>query len=247
MKVVDNEKITNGQEFKVHRVGEEVRNTPRKTELMRAIEYKNNASIAELLWSLYVDQEKNMEEIGNCLGVAESTVRIWLIRFDIPLRTVSEARKLTDLTHHAEVMRGIQDARREAAFGGDLRESLIRMHHTQGLTPQQIAKKTGYNYTVVVTYMTENGIRNMTPPVGWIKKHKEMGDLFPDLWSDPAFMSCLAERELYVITRRHVSGDAPTFVEVAEELDVTKEAVHQIENRAFAKLKEAILQRTTTK
>lgn len=242
MRYLDKENRASGHTFNTNGV-----NSPRKTELMRAIEYKTDISIAELLRSLYVDQQKHMEEIAVCLGVAESTVRMWLIRFAIPLRTVSEARKLTDLTHHAEVMRGIQDARREAAFDGDLRESLIRMHHTQGLTPQQIAKKTGYNYTVVVTYMTENGIRNMTPPAGWLEKHTEMGSLFPDLWSNPALMSCLGEREMYVLTRRHLSGDAPTFVEVAYELGITKEAVHEIEKRAMTKLREAINHLTTTK
>jgi hypothetical protein len=137
-------------------------------------------------------------------------------------------------------MRGIQDRRREAAFGGDLRESLIRMHHTEGLTPHDIAKQTGYNYTVVVTYMTENGVRNMTPPAGWIEKHKELGNLLPHLWSDPTHMSCLGEREQRVLTRRHLSGDAPTLEEIAYELGITKEAVHAIEKRAIGKIQDAI-------
>ena len=47
----------------------------------------------------------------------------------------------------------------------------------------------------------------------------------------------LKDRERLIITRRHLSEATVTLEAIGRELDISKERVHQIENRALAKLK----------
>jgi len=59
----------------------------RKTKLMCEIEERNGVPIKELLYRLYVAENLTMRQVAEKLGVgSDSTVWLWLLKFDIPAR-----------------------------------------------------------------------------------------------------------------------------------------------------------------
>jgi hypothetical protein len=59
----------------------------RKTALMRQIEVRFGEPIDALLRRLYVGENRTMREVAALLGIkSDSTVWLWLLKFDIPTR-----------------------------------------------------------------------------------------------------------------------------------------------------------------
>lgn len=59
----------------------------RKTALMRQVEVRFGEPIDLLLRRLYVRENRTMREVAQMLGVkSDSTVWLWLLKFDIPTR-----------------------------------------------------------------------------------------------------------------------------------------------------------------
>ncbi len=63
------------------------------------------------------------------------------------------------------------------------------------------------------------------------------------LWIDDAF-DCLTEREQYIIEQRRLSDDPLKLHDIGKDLDITKERVRQIENKALRKMKHYLATRT---
>ncbi len=210
-----------------------------KTDGMRSVELRFQDTIENLLKRLYLDEKKNPEQIGTIFGVSEGAVRAWLIRSNIPLRTVSEARQLVDHTILRQVVRERTIRRQREAFGGDIRDMLLRKHYMEYLTISEISTSTGFAYPTVVEYMKNNGMPDITPTKGWIRQHTKLGTLLGKVWADPTLMEVLSADEVSVLRRRHLDGIA-TLEEIGYELEVTRQAVKQLEDSAINKLKLAI-------
>ncbi len=65
-----------------------------KTKKMLEIEVKFDEDIEILLQRLYRDEKKTLAQIGEEFDVDKNTARWWMKKFNIPIRTLSEASKL---------------------------------------------------------------------------------------------------------------------------------------------------------
>lgn len=216
-----------------------------KTDGMRSVELRFKDSIENLLVRLYLDEKKNPEQIGKIFGVSEGTVRSWLTRFCIPLRSASEARQFVDHTRLRKVVRERTVRRQTEAFGGDMRGMLSRKHYTEYLTLPEISISTGFAQSTIVEYMKDNGMPDITPTQGWIRQHTKLGKVLGEVWADPALMKSLSAEEVAVLRRRHLDGMA-TLEEIGYELKVTRQAVKQLEDSAINKLTLAIKLKSST-
>lgn len=58
----------------------------KKTTLMKYIEMKEEVPIEELLYKLYIEEEKTIKEVAKELGTSTNTINSWLHMAEIDVR-----------------------------------------------------------------------------------------------------------------------------------------------------------------
>ena len=140
---------------------------------------------------------------------------------------------------HSWGVRAIKDfhqMRMQAAFGEDIRAALYDMHHVHGLTVEEISRETGFVADTIVKLFQQSGV-TITPKTH-ISSVKRLAEALAAAWRHPERMQALSAREREVFDRRFLTeGAMSTHGEVGEAMGIKKQAVHQYELSAIAKLK----------
>lgn len=138
----------------------------------------------------------------------------------------------------AKILHDKSVVRQQKVFGPDRKLALAQMHYEEGLTPQQIASKTGYAVYTILNFFYKDGVENLTPSKKWFGKFQDFARFIPLLWADPTLLKRLTNNEQYVLRRRFLSEEpaTPTLREIGEELGLTVERISQLEDKALFKL-----------
>ena len=180
----------------------------KKTPAMRRIEELHEGLIEDILYDLYWRQGRSIKEVASKLGMGHLSILEWMRRFDIPVRSVSEAIATYYKTHPEGGYRGRRSTREDffqtrykhvvGVLGGgsveEFRKRLTEIYRQDGSLAKtsRTIKRMGIpiNYHVVKSFLKELGIEdNEFYTKSLIQEAVENGDF--SLKYNPLLIRCL--------------------------------------------------------
>ncbi len=111
----------------------------------------------EVLYELYINQKRDMYEIGDLFGIRGGSVRYWLIKLNIPIRSYSEA---FNLSYKNGDRRKITS--RKGKFKPEYKELLKKLYLDEKKTSGEIGIILGVGQGTASRWIRESGIKPRT-------------------------------------------------------------------------------------
>lgn len=192
-------------------------------------------------------------------GVRLSTYAVWWIRAAIinyVLRTTSTVKMVTTEAHKKLFfnLKRLKSAHNALEDGDLAPETVTAIAHKLAVSEADVVR---------MDRSMSVGDRSLNAPIG-SDLDGEWQDLLVDDSQDPEataiaadesdkrrrlmtrMLDTLDDRERHILVERRLTEDPPTLAVLSEEYGISRERVRQIESRALAKLKEAMLKASRT-
>lgn len=125
-------------------------------------------------------------------------------------------------------------------LGEDPCVALVRMHHEEGLPVDEIAQKVGRDRSTVFHWMKKLGIEKRRTEVRRRPRRSEKIKKIENLVKEASGKGLLEElkpAERFVLEKRYLQSPGCTQEKVADELQISRQRVNQIEKKALRGLR----------
>ena len=126
---------------------------PKKTPKMLEIEAEHGEDIQNLLHRKYIVDKKSTYDIEKELKCPQPTIRYWMKKFNIPIRSLKESVK----DRYSICISKIEDK-----YNTNIRDLLYRMYIVEEKTTRAIGKDFGCHFSTVRSWMLKYGIPTRT-------------------------------------------------------------------------------------
>lgn len=234
----------------VERIGDKIITAPleskptvRKTRKMLELEELYGQEIGEVLYGLYWEKNKSIQEVANELSLVPLTVRNWFERLDIKIRSASDTLIIYYQTHPEDKRKrkkqntqAAQSFREALGVGSEdeFKSELVELYRDNRYSLTRVSRAisqmgdTTVSRTAVKRLFDELGLDKISDIKRLIEEAKKNGD----------FWRLTDKRREILELRYNVEGKVPTLKECAGKLGIRTQAAQQHEDGGLKTIRE---------